>query len=473
MKSVKKNKVFFVTAITVAFLTISLLSVIYIQLNYVSYCKVRVNGVEVGDIKCELELHRFLAEQTQKYKNKHKNDSIYIDTTAIIVEPKRHYKKIVHSKQTFAKLEKIIKPSVKAVQIKVNGKCFGVLSDKLTAVALINRVKRHYCSKQTMIHHLFTPVVWIDQKKPLLCQDNPQTMLESIKIKEKITFEPACVTPEKLSSTQTLFDLFTKGDKSRHYYTVKMGDTIRSIANKYGTTQAEFTKNNPNLKEKSMEIGQKITLILSRTPVTVRTIESLVKQIVIQPNVQTRNSSELKAGVRKTIRLGRKGLTRVKYQLIKQNGKMVRKICLEKQTIKPAQTKLVLVGTKVFGEGSGKFIYPVYNASITSNYGKRGRSFHKGVDLIGSSKIVAADEGVVVFTGAKKSFGNLVIINHKNGFKTLYAHLKNYNVALGQVVKKGQTIGLMGNTGNATGRHLHFEIHFCGVCQNPMKYLKY
>ncbi|MNJ79273.1 Stage II sporulation protein Q [compost metagenome] len=63
------------------------------------------------------------------------------------------------------------------------------------------------------------------------------------------------------------------------------------------------------------------------------------------------------------------------------------------------------------------------------------------------------------------------MIDHKNGFETVYGHLSSYKVSEGDIVEKGQNIGIMGSTGNSTGVHLHFEVHKDGVMQNPLKYL--
>ncbi|MMZ59040.1 Murein hydrolase activator NlpD precursor [compost metagenome] len=109
---------------------------------------------------------------------------------------------------------------------------------------------------------------------------------------------------------------------------------------------------------------------------------------------------------------------------------------------------------------------------LSSSYGERWGRTHKGIDLVSSDRsILAADEGVVVFTGTKSGYGNCIIIDHKNGYETLYGHLSKISVKEGQVVEKGTEIGVMGNTGRSTGTHLHFEIHKDGSVQNPMKYL--
>jgi murein DD-endopeptidase MepM/ murein hydrolase activator NlpD len=86
---------------------------------------------------------------------------------------------------------------------------------------------------------------------------------------------------------------------------------------------------------------------------------------------------------------------------------------------------------------------------------------------------MAADSGYVAIVGSSDTgYGKYVVIDHGNGFQTLYAHFNIFYVKVGQSVKKGQTIGLMGSTGRSTGPHLHFEIRLNGTQRNPMNWLK-
>lgn len=107
------------------------------------------------------------------------------------------------------------------------------------------------------------------------------------------------------------------------------------------------------------------------------------------------------------------------------------------------------------------------NASVTSGFGMREHpisctcKFHKGVDIAptdGSTPGAdASADGVVLFSGWMKGYGNMVEVGHADGTRTRYAHLKSIDVAAGQEVKQGQEVGIMGQTGDATGPHLHYE----------------
>ncbi|MGS2751601.1 SH3 domain-containing protein, partial [Bacillus zanthoxyli] len=112
---------------------------------------------------------------------------------------------------------------------------------------------------------------------------------------------------------------------------------------------------------------------------------------------------------------------------------------------------------------TNEFIQPAVGR-YTSGFEKRGGQMHHGLDIAASGivPVVAAAEGVVTRSYYSTSYGNVVFISHNiNGqtYTTVYAHLKSRSVSAGQKVKRGQQLGIMGNTGQSEGQHLHFEIH--------------
>jgi murein DD-endopeptidase MepM/ murein hydrolase activator NlpD len=122
------------------------------------------------------------------------------------------------------------------------------------------------------------------------------------------------------------------------------------------------------------------------------------------------------------------------------------------------------------GVALGDYLWPT-TGIITTYFGESG---HKGLDLANrtGTPIYASDGGTVT-TAVKlaNSYGWHVIIDHGNGISTLYGHLSRIDVDPGERVRRGQVIGLMGNTGYSTGPHLHFEVRRTGVYQNPLNFL--
>jgi murein DD-endopeptidase MepM/ murein hydrolase activator NlpD len=124
--------------------------------------------------------------------------------------------------------------------------------------------------------------------------------------------------------------------------------------------------------------------------------------------------------------------------------------------------------------GAGVFVWPANNHFL-SGFDYDASANHPGIDIDGNEgdPVFAADSGVVVYSGWNNwGYGNVVVINHGNGWQTLYAHLSAYYVSCGQGVFQGNTIGTIGSTGNATGSHLHFEMMYNGVKVNPHDYMK-
>ena len=110
-------------------------------------------------------------------------------------------------------------------------------------------------------------------------------------------------------------------------------------------------------------------------------------------------------------------------------------------------------------------------AVATDGFGPRGAAFHAGADFPApaGTPVTAAGFGTVVFSGYDASgFGNMVVIGHRFGLRTLYAHLSSLIVHRGQAVGVGQSIGTVGATGRASGPHLHFELHVRGASINPL-----
>jgi murein DD-endopeptidase MepM/ murein hydrolase activator NlpD len=124
--------------------------------------------------------------------------------------------------------------------------------------------------------------------------------------------------------------------------------------------------------------------------------------------------------------------------------------------------------------GVGVFLWPTTERWI-SGYDYNPGANHPAIDIAGSieNPVWASDNGVVVYAGwSNYGYGNLIVIDHGNGWQTLYAHLNSINVGCGQSVNQGQRIGGLGTTGNSSGAHLHFEMIYVGNKVNPWNFLQ-
>jgi murein DD-endopeptidase MepM/ murein hydrolase activator NlpD len=123
--------------------------------------------------------------------------------------------------------------------------------------------------------------------------------------------------------------------------------------------------------------------------------------------------------------------------------------------------------------GTGTYLWPTVDRSIVGyNYNP---GVHPAIDIGGAegNAVFATDSGVVVYAGwSDYGYGNLIVIDHGNGWQSAYAHLLSVGVSCGMSVYQGGTIGGLGNTGNSSGAHLHFELIYGGVKVNPLDYLQ-
>ena len=123
---------------------------------------------------------------------------------------------------------------------------------------------------------------------------------------------------------------------------------------------------------------------------------------------------------------------------------------------------------------------PVKKGWMSSRYGRRTDPFngnvawHQGVDFAGkeNADVISVAAGVVTWAAQRHGYGLMVEVNHGGGFSTRYAHNNKNLVKVGDVVKKGQVVALMGSSGRSTGPHLHFEVRVNGSHQNPLRYVR-
>lgn len=264
------------------------------------------------------------------------------------------------------------------------------------------------------------------------------------------------------SGANTLVSELPKGETTE--YRVVDGDTVSSIAQKFGVTIDTIMWEN-NLKTiDSIKVGQ-ILKILPVTGVRYKvkrgeTIYSIAKayqvdaQNIIDYPFNTFSNDEtfaLSAG----------------QELIIPDGIKPKETVLD-TTRYTAKTVAPVAGVK----GEGNFMWPT-SGTISQKY----YWYHRAVDIANHSNpvIVAAQGGTVTSAGWNGGgYGNYVVINHGNGYSTLYAHMVTGSIVVqpGQVVRQGQKIGTMGNTGRSTGTHLHFEIKGPNGNLDPLSVLR-
>lgn len=239
-------------------------------------------------------------------------------------------------------------------------------------------------------------------------------------------------------------------------YKIVQGDTLISIADKFGISVDSIKWAN-NLKSEKLIPGVSLKI----PPVT-----GIVHKVVPGDTIYSL-AKKYKSESQKIVNFPANDFTDLDTFALN-----VGQILFVPEGVMPEAAPVFrpsLVPQFIAGVG-GKFIWPA-QGSIT----QYPVSYHMAIDIAnrGLPPIAAGDAGVVSFAGCQRySYGCHIIINHADGFQTLYAHLSSYNVESGNQVGRGQVIGKMGSTGRSSGPHLHFEVRKNGVLLNPLQFLK-
>lgn len=246
-------------------------------------------------------------------------------------------------------------------------------------------------------------------------------------------------------------------------YIVKQGDTIEKIASTYSLKPSTITASNKLTNDSILQVGQ---------PLQFPSIDGVFYYLKAGENLwdlaQLNNTDYDKLleinNVKspETLQIGERIFV-PNLEIVKSPSTEY-----EKKTSQYASASYSRGGKANF---NGKL--PA-QGSISSYFGERWGRQHKGIDIAANtgSNIVAFQSGKVTFSGWNGGYGNLVIIDHGNGFETYYGHNSKNLVKVGDKVDKGDVIAKVGSTGNSTGPHCHFEIRVNGKPINPLNYIK-
>lgn len=216
------------------------------------------------------------------------------------------------------------------------------------------------------------------------------------------------------------------------------------------------------------------SLLLEEKDVTVTVEKQRKVKETISFETAEKEDKELFAGKSKVEQEGKDGEKQVVYAITETGGEETANESIAEEVTSEPVEKIILNGTKeIPSVGTGSFIWPAQGGYISSKKGPRWGRQHKGIDIAQPDgfDILAADHGVVKAAGPDGTFGNRVIVDHNNGYETIYAHLASIDVKVGEKVPQGTKLGVMGTTGRSTGIHLHFEVSKNGVTKDPLNYI--
>lgn len=257
---------------------------------------------------------------------------------------------------------------------------------------------------------------------------------------------------------QTLTQVSEKPRDSIITYTVTAGDTLAKIAEKFDLSVDTLKWSNPEIKGEKLVIDQ----VLKIPPVT-----GIVVKVKKGETVYS-IAKQYKTDAQKIVNFPFNDFTDLDTFALASGQTLVVPDGVMPEA-KPVYSPQLIaqVGTT---PSTGQFMWPTHGT-----ISQRPVSYHMAVDIANNTlpSVLAADSGTVVLVERQRyGYGWHIIVDHKNGFQTLYAHMSDIYVSPGQEVTKGLSIGRMGSTGRSTGSHLHFEIRKSGVLLNPLGFLQ-
>ena len=415
---------------------------------------VEYNGKNLGIISEESEFDE-AAKEVQKRIS-------YVDSNEYIEFSPKFSLKIISEDDSFMNTQQLAnkmlsesnKELADAYGIYVDGQFIGAVRDK-------NKVA------DTMTKNLLNYKV--DGEIRDMCYSKSIDYVEGIYLTESVISENEAI--KKL----------TAKNYSTESYVVQKSDSIVSVCQKYNMTEEKFKELNPSLdEEKSLVPGTVIKVLEAESFIPIQYIRELETTSFIDYETVEVETSEINLGRSELLVKGSRGEKQNKIEVtyidgVERSRKTLSSVITKEPTVeqigigtytaKPASSDTVLTG-------SGKFAWPVDGGFISDPFISDRN--HKGMDIAApaGTDIYAAGDGVVVASGWNTGgYGYFVMIDHLDGYETLYGHCSGLYVVEGQTVTRGQLIAAVGTTGDSTGNHCHFEVRENGMCLNPANFV--
>ena len=307
--------------------------------------------------------------------------------------------------------------------------------------------------------------------------DNPNLTVEFTK---DIRLENSLYFTDTIVPVEDIIEKFHGEEQGAVYYTVQQGDTPWTVAGSFGISVDELQAQNPQQDfSSSFYVGDVLTISQAMPYLQVKRTLVSTYQETIPYSTEEQEDEDLAFGTTKVVQEGAEGLAEVTQQQVFYGDSSTpsETTIIDRVVVQEPVTKIIAKGKKLANgdlasTGSGTLMWPVPGYTYVSRWMS---SYHKGADICApyGTPIYAADSGVVTTAGYHYSYGNYVIINHGNGYQTLYAHASRLNVHVGQAVSQGDVIAYVGSTGNSTGNHCHFEVYVNGVRRSAREWFPY
>lgn len=440
--------------------------------------QVYLNGNKIGSITNAEDLYDLIDERQLEIKEKYGVKNVYPPNGFDIVKSYTYNDIVSDVDEIYKQIESVDDFTIKGYTITIHytepdkdtneipqDLKINVLNKKIFNEAIMNFIYSFvgHDGYKNFINDTQPDIKDVGKKiEKMYFQENITIKENHISVKEKIFTNSAEL------SQYLLFGDDIKEEK----YTIQTGDTIEKVADSHKLNTQEFLVANPKYRDENslLTIGDTVSIAL------INPVISLVSEIYEVEDVeqhyekQTVYDNNKPYSYSQVTQQGRNGVTRLTEVYKSINGADQQGEVLKKEVLVETVNQITTKGKKpeqVIGhyvDDGGDWAWPTNKGyKITSGFTWRWGKHHDAIDIAYlplNSPIYAARGGTVVTakrgTGSGWTLGNYVVIDHGNGIYTLYAHLNTISVSAGQTVAKGKVLGGMGQTGQATGVHLHF-----------------
>ncbi len=433
--------------------------------------KVYLDGNELGFIESKDDLYKLIDKEQKEIKNEYSVDKVY--------PPKGfNVNKYISYSDNYVTTDEIYN------NIK-NGDNFTVRGYKVTIKKGDEEIIINVLDKKIFedsIKNIIKAFINYDEYINYLNDTQPEIVdvgeiIDSLYFEETITIKDTLISVKDKIYTETedlthylLFGDDVKAEK----YTVKVGDTIASIAENNKLNSQEFLIANAdlNLRDETslLAVGEQVSIALINPVLSLTYDLTLVEDNTVYYSKETKYDYSKNSSYKEITQKGVNGITRNTQKVHMINGEIQKAIIINSVELRAPVTEVTTRGRKynysssnqgTYIDLTGDWKWPTNSPYvITSPYGYRGGRIHEGIDISGTgygSPIYAARAGIVTESYWQNTGGNVVIVDHQNGYYTMYAHLSVRLVDKGQAVAAGTRVGSMGCSGSmCTGTHLHF-----------------
>ncbi len=487
-----------ISFLIVAIISVGLFLSYFIEKNYNKankVYKIYLNGTKIGLLNDDNELYDLINEKQQEIKKKYNVDKVYPPNGFNIVKSYTYDDKVNDVDDIYKQIEDVDNFTIKGYTVTFHKTGDETQSQVNDVGDDLNEVI--YDSSEDIVINVLDKKVFEDALLSFVYsfigEDNYKNyinntqdeikdvgkIIQNLYFKEQITIKENLISvKDKIytDSRELSQYLLFGSDINEEPYIVKQGDTIASVSDKHKLNTQEFLIANPKYRSEDslLTIGDSVSIALIKPVISIVADMYSVEDVEQYYEKQVVYDDSKPSSYSKVTQSGINGITRLTQTYQAVNGEDGQGTVINKEVIREKVNQVTTKGKKpeyIYGnyiDTGGTWAWPTNSGyKITSGFQWRWGKFHEGIDIAylpKNSPIYAAGPGVVTVaqtaTGSLWSAGKYVVIRHDNNIYTLYAHLNAISVYPGQTVSKGTVIGGMGETGFATGVHLHFSVFY-------------